>query len=133
MGKHSARQDKKLESAIRDILKSRAQSRIYLFLLRKKTAKTEDIIKGTHLHPSTVRETLVKMYADRIILRKKLKNDSIGKNPFIYSPLPPLKLLKRYAADIEERLNNLALIATSTRDSSFRPVTININDQEESS
>jgi len=133
MGTLRSNKDKKLESAIRDILRSQAQSRIYIFLLRKKSAKTEEIIKGTHLHPSTVRETLSKMYADNIIFRKKIKNDSIGKNPFMYSPLPPLDLLKRYASDIEDRLNKIALMATSksTRDASFRPVKINIDEKEE--
>ena len=134
MGKKHSNRDKKLESAIRDILRSQAQSRIYMFLLRKKSAKTEDIIKGTHLHPSTVRETLSKMFAAHIIFRKKIKTETIGKNPFMYFPLPPLELLKRYASDIEDRLNKIALLAHSqqTKDSSFRPVKINIEDQEDS-
>ena len=53
--------DKSVENAVREILKSRARSRIYMFLLRKEGVITEQIIKGTHLHPSTVRETLSKM------------------------------------------------------------------------
>ncbi len=135
MGKKHSLRDKKLESAIRDILRSQAQSRIYIFLLRKKSAKTEEIIRGTHLHPSTVRETLSKMFTENIILRKKIKTETIGKNPFMYSPLPPLKLLKRYASDIEDRLNKIALLARSqsSKDPSFRPVKINIEEKEESS
>jgi predicted transcriptional regulator len=134
MGKKHSSSDKKLESAIRDILRSQAQSRIYIFLLRKKSAKTEDIIKGTHLHPSTVRETLSKMFAADIIFRKKIKTETIGKNPFMYSPLPPLELLKRYASDIEDRLNKIARLSRSpsTKDASFRPVKINIEEQEDS-
>ena len=134
MGKKHSSNDKKLESAIRDILRSQAQSRIYIFLLRKKSAKTEDIIKGTHLHPSTVRETLSKMFAADIIFRKKIKTETIGKNPFMYSPLPPLELLKRYASDIEDRLNKIARLSRSqsTKDASFRPVKINIEEQEDS-
>jgi hypothetical protein len=45
-------EDKNLESTIREILKSHAQSRIYLYLLKNGKAKTEDIIQGTKLHPS---------------------------------------------------------------------------------
>jgi hypothetical protein len=52
--------DKSIEKAVNDILRSRARSRIYIFLLRKNGAKSEEIIKGTKLHPSTVRETLSK-------------------------------------------------------------------------
>jgi len=68
--------DKNIETIVHDLLKSRARSRIYIFLLRKNGAKTEDIIKGTKLHPSTVRETLSKMYDQKQIFRKKIKNDS---------------------------------------------------------
>ena len=53
--------DKNIESAIRDILKSPSRARIYLFLLRNNGAKTDEIIKGTKLHPSTVRESLSKI------------------------------------------------------------------------
>jgi predicted DNA-binding transcriptional regulator len=103
--------DKGIEKAVQEILKSKAKTRIYVYLLRKNGAKSEDIIKGTRLHPSTVRETLSKMYDDKQISRKKIKNDSIGKNPFMYYPIPPVELLKRHTDEIEERLNQLALLS----------------------
>ena len=133
MGNTGMPKNKRLEAAIRDILKSQAQSRIYLYLLRKNAAKTEDIVKGTHLHPSTVRETLAKMHSEKLIFRKKLKNDNIGKNPFLYYPLPPLDLLRRYAAEIEERLNNIAALAVQKKpaEESFRPVKIKISNRDE--
>jgi predicted transcriptional regulator len=133
MGKTGMPKNKRLELAIRDILKSQSQSRIYLYLLRKNEAKTEDIIKGTHLHPSTVRETLAKMYSAKLIFRKKLKNDNIGKNPFLYYPLPPLDLIKRYASEIEDRLNNIASFASQKApvEESFRPVKIKISNRDE--
>ena len=105
--------DKSAESAVREILKSQARSRIYIFLLRKGKAKTEQIIKGSRLHPSTVRETLSKMYDQRLINRKKIRNDSIGKNPYIYYAIPPVKLLKRYANEIEDRFNKIANLDSS--------------------
>lgn len=104
---------KNIENTIYDILKSKSISRIYVYLLKKNGAKTEDIIKGTKLHPSTVRETLSKMYNQKLIQRKKIKNDSIGKNPFIYYPIPPIELLRRYSSEMEDRLNQLASIALS--------------------
>lgn len=105
--------DKGIERAVREMLKSKAKTRIYLYLLRKNGAKAEDIIKGTRLHPSTVRETLSKMYDDNQIYRKKIKNDSIGKNPFMYYPVPPVELLKRHTDEIEERLNQLVSLSFS--------------------
>lgn len=119
--------DKNIEKAVREILKSRARSRIYIFLLRKNGAKTEQIIKGTKLHPSTVRETLSKMYDQKLIYRKKIKNDSIGKNPYIYYSIPPLKLLQRYANEIEEKLNKIANL-TYSKKTSYRPFRIKIKE-----
>ena len=121
--------DKNIEKAVQDILKSRARSRIYVYLLRKNGARTEEIIKGTKLHPSTVRETLSKMYDLDLIFRRKIKNDSIGKNPYIYYPIPPIELLKRYADEIEERLNRLAKCTSNKRTKGYRPVRIKIQER----
>ena len=114
MQKTGVKKDRSIERAVREILKSRARSRIYIYLLRKNGAKSEQIIKGTRLHPSTVRETLSKMYEQGLIYRKKIKNDSIGKNPYIYYAISPVTLLKRYASEIEDRLNKIASLAAST-------------------
>ncbi|MBS3748726.1 MAG: TrmB family transcriptional regulator [Candidatus Thermoplasmatota archaeon] len=131
MGKERMHSTKALESLVQDILKSRAQSRIYLYLIRKNGAKTEDIIKGTRLHPSTVRETLVKMHEKKLIFRKKQKNDNIGKNPYTYFPLPVVKLLKRYASDLEKKLNDLASLSIKTAASKNASIVkINIIDRE---
>jgi transcription initiation factor IIE alpha subunit len=54
--------DKNIETAVHELLDSRAESRIYIYLLRKNGAFSEEIIRGTKLHPSTVRELLSKMY-----------------------------------------------------------------------
>jgi predicted transcriptional regulator len=128
MRKRVITRDKTIEDAVDDILKSRASSRIYIYLLRKNCAKTEDIIKGTRLHPSTVRETLSKMYDLRLIHRKKIRNESIGKNPFLYYPISPIELLKRHANEIENRLNKLASLALKKQKKSYKPVKIKIQE-----
>ena len=121
--------DKNLEQIVNDILKSRARSRIYVYLLRKKSARTEQIIKGTRLHPSTVRETLSKMFDEKIICRKKIKNDHIGKNPFVYYPISPIELLKRHKNEMEDRLNKLASLAISKENSKkYRPIKIRFSE-----
>jgi len=128
MWRNRISRDKNIESAVRDILKSRARSRIYVYLLGKNSAKTEEIIKGTKLHPSTVRETLSKMHDQKLIIRRKIKNDSIGKNPYLYYPIPPIELLRRYANEIEDRLNRLANIAATKELRNYRPVKIKIHE-----
>ena len=127
MQKTGAKADKSIEKAVHEILKSRARSRIYTYLLRKSGAKTQQIIKGTRLHPSTVRETLSKMYEQELIYRKKIKNDSIGKNPYVYFAISPVSLLKKFAKEIEERLNMFAsLPLTKNKGRSNRRVKIKI-------
>lgn len=110
--------DKNIEQALLEILKSKARTKIYIFLLRKKGVKTNQIIKGTKLHPSTVRETLAKMHEQKIIYRTKHKNDNIGKNPYLYYPIKPVKLIKRYAEEIEEKLTNIANLSLSSKSKS---------------
>jgi len=131
MRKIGNNRDKSIEKAIRDILESRVRSRIYLYLLRKNGAKSEQIIKGTQLHPSTVREALSEMYDRGLIYRKKIKNDSIGKNPYMYYPISPVKLLKQYASEIEYRLNKLASLAVASDKGIYaRPVRITIYEEK---
>jgi predicted DNA-binding transcriptional regulator len=124
--------NKNIEKTVHDILKTRAKSLIYIYLLRKNGVKSEQIIKGTKLHPSTVRETLSAMYNQKLIFREKEKNDSIGKNPYIYYPISPIELLKRHANEMEESLNKLANLAFSTdKTKNYRPVKINIKEKTE--
>ncbi len=119
--------NKKLEDAVQDLLKSRARSRIYVYLLKKNGARTEQIIKGTKLHPSTVRETLSKMYDQKLIYRKKIKNQSIGKNPYLYYPISPISLLKKRAYILEDSLNKIAnLTSGKEKPDDYKPVKINI-------
>ena len=100
--------DKHIETAVHELLDSRAESRIYVFLLRNKEARSDDIIRGTNLHPSTVRELLSKMYTRKIIFRKKIRTESIGKNPYLYQAVPPIVLLQRRVKILEMRLNKIA-------------------------
>ena len=117
MGARSLRIDKSTERAVHDLFQSKAESKIYLFVLRRNGARSTDIIRGTHLHPSTVRELLVRMHTQRCIYREKLKNNHIGKNPYIYRAAQPLTLLKRYAQDLETKLNKIARLTTKHTES----------------
>ena len=70
--------------------------------------------------------------SDKIIFRKKQKNDSIGKNPFIYYPISPLNLLKKYTNEIEEKLTKIANLSnTKYNDYKTNRVKIKIFEKEE--
>jgi len=118
MGARSLRIDKTTEQAVHDLFQSKAESRIYLYLLRRGGARSADIIRGTRLHPSTVRELLVRMHSQRLVLREKLKNDHIGKTPYLYRAANPLSLLRRYTRELEIKLNKIANLSSDTSDSS---------------
>ena len=122
--------NKNIEIALREILKSKSRSLIYLYLLKKNGVQTSQIIKGTNLHPSTVRETLSEMHDQGLIIREKLKKESIGKNPYKYYPIPPVKLLKRYVSEVENRLNKIAnLTKINKEDTPQRVVSIKIKER----
>ena len=116
--------DRNIETAVHEVLDSRAQSRIYVYLLRKDRARSDDIIRGTKLHPSTVRELLVKMYAQRIIFREKIKTDGIGKHPYVYGAVSPLLLLQRRVKIIESRLNKIANLTGTSNGKKYVQITI---------
>jgi predicted DNA-binding transcriptional regulator len=116
--------DKNIETAVHELLDSRAESRIYVYLLRKNGVRSEEIIRGTKLHPSTVRELLSKMYANKIIYRKKLRTETIGKNPYLYGAVSPIVLLQRRVRIIESRLNKIARLTGNSNGNKFVQITI---------
>ena len=122
-------QTKHLQHALQDILSSRAESRIYLYLLRKKAARTEEIIKATKLHPSTVRETLSTMYTQQLIIREKINTETIGKKPYLYKPASPLKLIHKKANELENKLNAIAQFA-GIKNKTTKYIQISINEEE---
>jgi len=113
------RLDKNIEKVVHEILKSRARARIYVYLIGRDGAKSEHIIKGTKLHPSTVREMLSEMHDKKLIYRKKIQKGSIGKNPYMYFAIPPVELLKKYRSEMEDRLNKLARLAFSANNKTY--------------
>jgi predicted DNA-binding transcriptional regulator len=121
--------DKNIENAVTELLDSRAESRIYIYLLRKNRARSEEIIRGTKLHPSTVRELLSKMYENKVIFREKIQTDRIGKNPYLYGAVSPLLLLQRRVKVIESRLNKIANLTGKMNGCKY--VQITIENQEE--
>jgi predicted DNA-binding transcriptional regulator len=121
--------DKNIEKAVEDMLKSRARSLVYIYLLRHNGSITQDIIQGTKLHPSTVRELLSKMFNENQIYRKKLKKGNIGKNPYLYFPASPIELLKRHTKEIEDGLNKIANLPFSKYNfNKLKTVKINIEE-----
>ena len=124
MNKSRSSINKNIETAVNELLDSRAESRIYIYLLRKNGARSDEIIRGTQLHPSTVRELLSKMYDNKIIYREKIKTETIGKNPYLYDAVSPVILLKRRVKIIETRLNKIINLTCKTNGEKYVQITI---------
>ena len=116
--------DENIETTVHELLDSRAESRIYIYLLHKNRARSEEIIRGTKLHPSTVRELLSKMYNDKTIYRKKIKTETIGKKPYLYSAVSPVILLRRRVKIVETRLNTILNLTSKTKGNKRVQITI---------
>jgi len=99
---------KTVENALKEMLNSDAESKIYLFLSHTGGARSDEIATGTKLHPSTVRETLAKMHKKHLVHRRKIKNGLCGKKPYIYYATSPIKILQNYAKKMEKRFNRVA-------------------------
>jgi len=125
MGKPRSPINKTIETAVHELLDSRAESRIYVYLLRKNGARSDDIIRGTKLHPSTVRELLSKMHGQKVIYRQKIKTPRIGKNPYLYYAVSPILLLQRRVKVIESRLNRIAHLTPDSDVGKYVQITIN--------
>jgi hypothetical protein len=70
------------------------------------------------------------MYDQKLISREKLKNESIGKNPYMYRATSPIKLLQKYTRDMEFRLNKLANLSDK-KDGITKYVRIKIYERDE--
>jgi predicted ATP-dependent Lon-type protease len=64
------------------------------------------------------------MYANKIICREKIKTETIGKNPYLYSAISPVILLQRRVKVIETRLNMIANLTGKTTGSKYVQITI---------
>lgn len=95
----------RIDNLIEKIFQSKAKSRVYLFLLLNDGATSEEIVKGTQLHPSTVRDILSKLSDQKIITHEKLKTKKIGKNPYLYHAIPVEELLQKHIQELRREVS----------------------------
>lgn len=99
---------RKMEKILTEALKSESASKIYLAVYKRGGLRSSEIATITGLHPSTVRECLARLCKQRVLYREKIKEKTVGKNPYIYFAASPLKILKIYIKKVENDLNHLA-------------------------
>ena len=100
------------EEMMAALFMSQAKARIYLYLTFHGDCFAEEIIKGTRLHPSTVREALSEMIVDGQLLKESAEKDGkAGRTPSKYSPAPMKEILHKYMGRLESNLKELAKVA----------------------
>ncbi len=97
--------EKSISSLVATLFEKRAFARIYLYLLRHPKSEADSIISGTKLHPSTVRDALVKMNSAGDVTRKKGETETVGKKPYVYSAVNLKEIAVARMRDIERKVN----------------------------
>ena len=105
---------KKLEETVVQILKdlkmTETQAKIYVYLCKVGKATAEQIAEGTNIYPTAVREALIEMYNAGFIKREKKSGFGFGRRPYIYSAVPPIELVKKFAGELQQKLSKLLML-----------------------
>jgi|TARA_B100002003_G_C14113977_1_gene535813 predicted transcriptional regulator len=99
--------DEAFAGLIKIFLNTDTKLKIYLYLRKMGRSTSHQISKGANLYPSSVRETLKKMFKEGIVTRDKLKIEGAGKNPYEYEAISSKELTKRGITDMEKNLNKM--------------------------
>jgi len=81
--------DKSLIDSLANLMSSEVKAKIYIYLRKYENSTVEEIAHGTGIYPSTVREAILEMYRDGIVVRNKLDKEGLGKKPYVCSAIPP--------------------------------------------
>jgi hypothetical protein len=70
------------------------------------------------------------MYNDKTIYRKKIKTETSGKKPYLYSAVSPVILLRRRVKIVETRLNTILNLTSKTNGNKRVQITIDYQGDE---
>jgi predicted DNA-binding transcriptional regulator len=103
--------DLKLVDILEDFWFTEIKAKIYLYLRKAGKSKAEDIVKGTGLYITSVREALAEMYESGVVRRDKVeKSGTAGKPPYVYEAIQPGELIEKMSSDIQEKLNKIFML-----------------------
>jgi len=123
-----------LEKIITEIFNSKTKARIYIYIMMNGHGTSEEIARGANLYPSTVREALLSMYEEGLVMREKEAHRGAGKNPYVYRAVNPVDIIKNYMTSVERKMTALMNIESILKKGSikipFLPVTIQIGEEE---
>jgi len=103
--------DLKLVNVLEDFWFTEIKAKIYLYLRKAGKSRAEDIVKGTGLYITSVREALAEMHESGILRREKVgKSGTAGKPPYVYEAISPKELIEKMSSDIQEKLSKIFML-----------------------
>ncbi|MEM3086899.1 MAG: helix-turn-helix domain-containing protein [Halobacteria archaeon] len=102
--------DLRLVDVLEDFWFTEIKAKIYIYLRKAGKSTAEDIVKGTNLYITSVREALAEMTRAGVVKRSKLPKSGAGKPPYVYEAIPPRDLIETMAAPIQEKLSQIFML-----------------------
>jgi sugar-specific transcriptional regulator TrmB len=86
------------------------KAKIYVYLRKAGPSTAEDIVKGTGLYITSVREALSDLNKKEIVVRQKVQKKGAGKPPYVYEAIPPRELIEKMGQDLQEKLSRIFML-----------------------
>ena len=102
--------DLRLVDILTDFWFTEIKAKIYIYLRKAGKSTAEDIVKGTGLYITSVREALSEMHESGVVRREKIEKTGAGKPPYVYEAIPPRELIEKMSDEIQEKLSRIFMI-----------------------
>lgn len=102
--------DLRLVNVLEDFWFTEIRAKIYLFLRKAGASTAEEIVKGTGLYITSVREALAQMSRAGVVKRSKMAKSGAGKPPYIYEAIPPRDLIEVMSGTIQDKLSKIFML-----------------------
>lgn len=102
--------DLRLVDVLEDFWFTEIKAKIYIYLRKAGKSTAEDIVKGTGLYITSVREALAEMTRSNVVKRTKLPKSGAGKPPYVYEAISPRDLIETMAGTVQDKLNQIFML-----------------------
>ncbi|MBI4362633.1 MAG: transcriptional regulator [Euryarchaeota archaeon] len=102
--------DLRLVNVLEDFWFTEIKAKIYIYLRKAGKSTAEDIVNGTGLYITSVREALADMHKTGVVKREKVAKKGAGKPPYTYEAIAPRDLIEKMSEDIQEKLSHIFMI-----------------------
>jgi len=102
--------DLRLVDVLEDFWFTEIKAKIYIYLRKAGKSTAEDVVKGTSLYITSVREALAEMTRSNVVKRTKLPKSGAGKPPYVYEAISPRELIEAMAGTIQDKLNQIFML-----------------------